>query len=197
MDLRQPDYTNFSARFYRAEVLPPNLPSAGLNVVSNAPTGGNLISVFNPARAYTVDVWTNGQWVSLLTNFMLSGGQISARSSAGSADDVSTFISRRKISFLDSPALGWRAFYLDGNPQSGSWVRLDVLKTNGTTVSVSVTNQTIATLATLTTQLLNAIKSEPALQSPDGVIANDLPWIRLEELPFICMPEAPVWPPPD
>src|SRR5439155_6928822 len=73
----------------------------------------------------------------------------------------------------DSPAVGWRAYYLDGSAPSGAWLQLTITKTNGASVSVAVTNQSSGTMANLTMQLLNAVNAEPALQGSDGVAWDD------------------------
>jgi hypothetical protein len=175
MDFLETNFTKYAARFYRAIALEPTLPPATLTVLSNAPSGGNLVSIANPARAYVLQVSSNTtDWSSVLTNTALAGGLVSASSSAGPATALTTFVSAAQGQFMDSSALGWRSYSLDGMTQSNSWIQLTVTKTNGNAIVLGITNQTLPnSIAMMTTQLLNAVSAEPGLQGSDGMTWDD------------------------
>ncbi|HWX21048.1 MAG TPA: TIGR03790 family protein [Candidatus Binatia bacterium] len=169
------DSSNASQRFYRALNLPPVLPPATVAAQSAAPAAGNLVSVAGAVRAYTLDVSTNlNQWTPVATNLDIAGGQVSAGSTLGSADTLSTFLSASQPVFLDSPAFGLWKCYVDGTMHVGSWLQLLVTKTNGLAITLTVTNQaTNGTLASVGQQLFDAVNSAPALQAADGLAAED------------------------
>lgn len=105
------------------------------------------------------------------------GAQISlsVSSAQGSAAALTTFIAAGRPSFLDTLAYGLRQFAITGTPLPGSFLELVATKTNGATVTVSVTNNSVtATAVDFAQQLLNLINATPALQSADGLVAEDL-----------------------
>jgi hypothetical protein len=66
----------------------------------------------------------------------------------------------------------------------GDYLQLIVTKTNGTQVTIAVTNTAPGTnISGLTGQLINAINANSTLQAPDGVIAGD--FIPLDVYPGI------------
>jgi uncharacterized protein (TIGR03790 family) len=94
---------------------------------------------------------------------------------AGTAASLDTFLYARRNQFMNSPAAGTKSCLISGFLSVGSWVQLNVVKTNGVLVSVTVTNQSsTAALLDLATQLTNALGSSAALQGPDGLLAEDL-----------------------
>ena len=102
--------------------------------------------------------------------------------SAGPASLLTTFVQASGGSLLDSAALGIRAVTIGGTVVLADFLQLDVTKTNGATVSVSVTNtNTGVTLAQFVQQFVNAINADPNLQNDDGLIAED----------FISDPDLP------
>lgn len=98
-----------------------------------------------------------------------------ARTSAGSASVLSTFVTPSRDVFLNTSAYGIRSFSVNGTMQVGTWLRLTVTKTNGAQIHVGVTNQTVtATPFELAGQLVNAINAAGELQGADGILAEDL-----------------------
>ncbi|MFO1513424.1 MAG: TIGR03790 family protein [Verrucomicrobiota bacterium] len=98
-----------------------------------------------------------------------------ARSSLGTGNLLSTFVTSSRDLFLDSSAFGLQSFTVNGTMQVGTWLKLTVTKTNGTQVNVAVTNQTVSgTPYTLAGDLVNQVNATPALQGNDGVTAEDL-----------------------
>ncbi len=111
-----------------------------------------------------LDVVTPGAGISVaVSNFI------------GSAGVLTTFIGASRTNLLDTTAYGLREFTVAGALVIGDYLELTVTKTNGASFSVAVTNQSgSATFPGFVQSLLSAIHAEPNLQSPDGVIAEDL-----------------------
>jgi len=101
-----------------------------------------------------------------------------ARTSTGTASSLSTFVTPSRELFLDTAAFGLRSFTINGTMQVGTWLRLTVGKTNGSQISVAVTNQSAgSTPYNLASNLVSAINASANLQGNDGVVAGDLsPW---------------------
>ena len=98
-----------------------------------------------------------------------------ASASAGSAGGVTILTSASRPDFLDTIATGYVGLAVTNVVAQGDWLRLQVTKTNGAQISVSVTNNTPDTNTSDLCQLLmDAINAEPALQASDGLIAADL-----------------------
>src|ERR1022692_1098459 len=174
IDFTDGDGTNLGWQFYRALVLP--LPVPGLSVVDGPTASGTLIQVDGAAQPYVVMESTDlVQWTPILTNLTVGQIQTAAGSSLGSADALTTFLSASQSAFLNSTANGLRGFNASGTPGVGSWLQVGVAKTNGMTLSLSVTNQlSTATLFDLAQQLAILINSSPDLQGSDGLVAEDV-----------------------
>src|SRR5262249_46069612 len=77
--------------------------------------------------------------------------------------------------FLDTVATGYIGLTVTNSVAQGDWLQIQVTKTNGALISLSVTNTTGDTnVAHLCQSLMNAINAEPALQTADGAVAADL-----------------------
>src|SRR6185369_7229179 len=102
-----------------------------------------------------------GSDVSLVvSNFAAGGPPLTAHLSAGG--------------FLETTALGLRNFVATNAPQTGSFLQLAVTKTNGSIVTVSVTNTPGNTDGgVLVKMLMDAINTNTALMAADGVLAED------------------------
>ncbi len=99
---------------------------------------------------------------------------ISATTAAGTAPALTTFLTASRTNFLDGTATGYRYFRIDNATNTGDWIALQFFKTNGTQVTVSVTNTTYSTnYSPFVQSLVNAINATAALQSADGVLASD------------------------
>jgi hypothetical protein len=147
-----------------------------LSVQNNPNADGVLLEVNGAAQPWVVLESANQvQWTPVFTNLDVGQVQTTATSSPGTADACTTFLTASRADFLDSTAYGLRPFSLTGTIALGAWLQLNVTKTSGATVSVSVTNQSApAALLDLAQQLVTAINSCPALQGSDGLIAEDL-----------------------
>jgi len=105
----------------------------------------------------------------------VAGGKLLAESSRGAAGLLTTFLSTSRESSLESSALGGRAGVLSGSPQTGSWLRLSVTRTDGAPISVGVTNQSAGVrLFELADEMAALVNSAPGLQGARG--------LRMEEL---------------
>ena len=90
---------------------------------------------------------------------------------------MTTGIAASRSNFLDTAAFGIRSFDIKGNPVAGNYLQLVATKTNGTQVSLGVTNNSGLTLTQLAQALLDLINTNtsPSLQGADGLAGEDLP----------------------
>jgi uncharacterized protein (TIGR03790 family) len=99
---------------------------------------------------------------------------LSASAAVGSAGHVTTLPTPAQPAFLDTAATGYLSVLASNSPVVGDWLQLAFTKTNGTPVSVSITNMSAGTtIATLVQNLLGLVNAHPDLQSADGVLASD------------------------
>ncbi|HXU75957.1 MAG TPA: TIGR03790 family protein [Methylomirabilota bacterium] len=100
---------------------------------------------------------------------------ITASSSVGSASALTTFVGVNGGAFLDSSAFGIRAYLVTNTPQLGSWLQLNVTKTNGQVVSVAVTNTVSGTmLKDFARMLFDAVNTNAQLQGAEGLTVEDV-----------------------
>ena len=175
MDFVDYGVTNSEGRFYRAWQVPPVPPA--FTVLTGA-TAGTLVRVDSAVRPYTVEVSTNEEhWTTLYTNFAIGKIQTAARSTIGDANTLSTFLTASRPTFDTSDAFGFQKYTVGAISAPfpvGSWIQLTITKTNNESVVVAVTNQVAGTTAmVLAAQLCAVINSNSALQSSDGVVAED------------------------
>jgi uncharacterized protein (TIGR03790 family) len=124
---------------------------------------------------------------------------LSASNYLGSASVLATFVTASRSDFLDSPASGFRNFFVTNVPAPGSYLLMAVTKTNGTVVNVGATNSSGNTDPTLLVQALaNAINANVNLNGADGVIAEDvfsyLVYYGLPAAEFNLRARSPGWP---
>jgi uncharacterized protein (TIGR03790 family) len=99
--------------------------------------------------------------------------QSMATSSAGAGGALTAFLTASRNQFLNSPICGYRGCSMNGLIAVGSWVQATVTKTNGAIVRVAFTNQSsTATPLDIATQLVSIVNTTPALQGPDGTVAE-------------------------
>ena len=99
---------------------------------------------------------------------------VSASAAIGSAATRTTFVAAGTTNFLDTVAYGWSGFSAANTPAVGDYLKIVVTKTNGTQVTLAVTNTAPGTnISTLTLQLVNAINGNGTLQAADGLVAED------------------------
>ena len=115
------------------------------------------------------------------TDINTSGAHIpvSVSNALGSASALTTFVVASATNFLDTVAYGFYGsdgigFSAANPPSVGDYLQLVVTKTNGTQVTLTVTNTAPGTnISGLTGQLINAINSNSTLQAADGLVAGD------------------------
>lgn len=139
----------------------------------------NLVNVLNHASNATLALAiAHGDRVELQSlNTNVPGAQvaISVSGSIGSADILTTFLAASRTNFLDSIAAGVRSLTITGVPAAADFLQIIVTKTNGTTVTLAVTNSSPGpTSVQFAQQLVNLINNTAALQSADGAIAESL-----------------------
>ncbi len=147
--------------------------AAGLTGILNQPAYQTQSKV--QATAYGDRIVLQG------TDLNTPGSQIpvNVNAAAGSAPALTTFITASQTSLLDTVAYGYygsdgTGFSAANPPNVGDYLQLVVTKTNGTQVTISVTNTAPGTnISTLTGQLVNAINANGILQAADGVVAGD------------------------
>jgi len=135
------------------------------------------------------------------TDINTPGAQIavSVSNSIGSASVLTTSIAARTANFLDTVAYGSGGYAAANPPNVGDYLQLVVTKTNGTQVTLTVTNTAPGTnISGLTGQLLNAINGNPALQAADGLVAEDFipydDYFNISYAPFNLRARTAGWP---
>jgi len=136
----------------------------------------NLAARLNQAtymNATKVHAFAHGDRIELQSfDSTKLGSQVSITisNSVGSAAALTTWLSDNRSTFLDSPARGSRSYSVTNIPQVGSFLEMDVIKTNGQTIVVSLTNNTSgATLSQFASAFFSAVNANPNLQGADGV----------------------------
>jgi uncharacterized protein (TIGR03790 family) len=99
---------------------------------------------------------------------------VSATNTVGSAGSLTTFVEAARPECLDTMATGYLVATFYNAPEVGDWLAVTFLKTNGTAVTLAVTNTVAgATIGALAQNLMGLINSTSALQSADGVEVAD------------------------
>jgi uncharacterized protein (TIGR03790 family) len=99
---------------------------------------------------------------------------LSAGATLGSAAQLTTLLTAARPTFLDSTATGYLGVLASNAPIIGDWLQLSFTKTNGTPVTISVTNAAPgSTISNLVWNLQDQVNADPLLQSADGVLAAD------------------------
>lgn len=182
--------TNFPCRFYRAILLPELQPGPQLQLAGETQTGYPILQVNGAVQPYAIQVSVDGStWSSLVTNLNAGELQLGVSSLAGSAPSLTTFLSASGTTFLQSvaqPKMSMYVYLLPFPPlPTGSTLTLVVTKTNGSVVTLTVTNGVGATgLAGMAQVLVSLVNSTGALQGGDGVLASDLDTNLASEVEF-------------
>ena len=151
------------------------LPSAGnvLSVTLNGftvnytvPTNATVASVVtglaaalnaqtNSTRVQACPVGDRLELQSLDVAVPGSNVTLSASAALGSAAQLTTWLTPARPTFLDTTATGYLGMLVSNTPAVGDWLQVSFTKTNGTQVTVSVTNLAAGTtIATLVQNLL-------------------------------------------
>ena len=121
---------------------------------------------------------------------------LSVSSSAGSAGGLTTWVRTARGTFMDSAAYGYSSVLVSNTPALGDWMRLEVVKTNGSVVNLTVTNTSPqGTAASFAQDLVQKILASPELQLSDGVTAdNFIPFPGNFAASFILQARTSGWP---
>ena len=85
-----------------------------------------------------------------------------------------TLLTASQNRFLDSLATGFRYVFVTNPPALGDWLQLTVTKTNGSIISLAVTNNNpLTTIGQLVLNLVNLVNATSSLQSSDGLVIAD------------------------
>ncbi len=116
----------------------------------------------------------------------------------GSAASLTTCLTAARPAFLDSVATGYQVVTIYKAPVAGDWLQFIFIKTNGTEVSVGVTNASAgSSLSTFAQNLVSQINANPALQAADGAVAADFYGGSIDGWPavqFFLYARSPGWP---
>ncbi len=130
------------------------------------------------------------------TNVATPGSQIAllAGATIGSAPALTSLAAAAQPAFLDSTAYGYHLAQASNNPSMGDWLQITFIKTNGTPVTVAVTNNVQdLTIRQLFQLLLTQVNAAPALQSADGANASDLLQWGDNSYGFLINANSPGW----
>jgi len=118
---------------------------------------------------------------------------LSASASPGAAPALSTGVTAANRDFLDTLATGLIALTVTNDTVQGDWLQLQITKTNGTQISVAVTNNTPDTnISHLCQSLLEAVNATPGLQGMDGVLGGEL-YPDTHQAQFLVYARSPGW----
>jgi uncharacterized protein (TIGR03790 family) len=93
---------------------------------------------------------------------------------------------------LDTEATGYLVLTVTNATSLGDTLNLAVTKTNGTQISLSVTNSGTTNVADLCLALMNLVNATASLQDADGIVAGELyPDVNLAQ--FILYARSPGW----
>jgi len=104
------------------------------------------------------------------------GGNVTLTAGAaiGSAAALTTSITTARPAFLDTVATGYQFVTFYNAPNMGDWIQVTVTKTNGTSITLGVTNTVSGTtIGAMSQNLLNLINGSASLQSTDGLYGAD------------------------
>jgi len=156
---------------------------ASVYVVGQTAIGGNILWVVTTAPGSVV-VWSSTNhidWIPIYTHAGGSDVQISVESSSGAGEPVTTLLAAARPDFLETTARGIHEFGVEldwfGPPSLSdtSYLMLTTTKTNGTIVSLSVTNPPGNTnMMVFVESFADAVNANPQLASKDGLSADDL-----------------------
>jgi uncharacterized protein (TIGR03790 family) len=162
-------------RFYRALLRVPSAPLPQISQVAGPGAAFPIVRVEGAVRPYILMASADRvHWTPIDTNLNVARITTTTSSTAGDAPLLSTFVTASRSAFLDSEVQGVHSFVVSGSVQSSSWLGVKVTKTNGASVSLSVTNVASSTMTGLAGQLLLRMNSMSDLQGKDGVIGEDL-----------------------
>jgi hypothetical protein len=192
-----------------------NLPPAAGNLFSVNVNGHNInytvptnatVSAVAAGLAGALNSQTNvtqvlafavGDRVELQSLNVLTPGSnvtVSASVGIGSASNVTARLTAARLVSLDTVATGVQVVTIYNAPIVGDWLQFTFIKTNGTSITLGVTNTAAGTsIGTLAQNLVTQINGALPLQSADGVVAADL-YYDPSAAQFFLYARKPGWP---
>ncbi len=138
----------------------------------------SVLNNFLNQNATKVQAFGHGDRIELRSTDASRTGQqtfVAVSNAVGTATMLTTFIAASRSSFLDSIAWGIRSFNVAGTLVPGDVLQLAVTKTNGSSVTVIVTNtSSTGPISGFVQQLADAVNATPELQGNDGLAAEDV-----------------------
>lgn len=166
--------------------------ASNLTARLNAPSYSNATMVAASPRGDRIELRN--------LNMATRGDQISlsASNAVGAATALTTQLSASRDSFLESTALGRRAFMVTNAPTADSFLQMTVTLTNGEMVTLSVTNAPGNTnTGVLVKELVDAINTNAVLKTSDGVMVEDYVsynfWFGRQGGEFNLLARSPGW----
>jgi uncharacterized protein (TIGR03790 family) len=130
------------------------------------------------ANATKIQAFAHGDRIELRSTDLTKPGSqipIAVSNSFGSASVLSTWISASRTNFLDTVAYGIRSYAFANDPLPNDYLQLVITKTNGTVVTVGVTNTAgWTTTSQIGQALVDSVNTNASLQGSDGVIIEDV-----------------------
>ncbi|HEX5218715.1 MAG TPA: TIGR03790 family protein [Verrucomicrobiae bacterium] len=173
-----PQSASKPSRFYRTRSGVPSDYSP-VSVVGQIPSGGSIVRVQSDRPGDSV-VWasTNSvDWFPIYRHAVQSVVLTATSSDKGSGTFPGTTLQAARSEFLTTTAYGLRRFSINTNAplQSTDFLTATIIKTNGHSVTVSVTNQTgLGNLKSFVQRLIDAVNNRAELVGLDGVTGEDL-----------------------
>ncbi len=119
---------------------------------------------------------------------------VSVSNAIGGAAALTTHLVSSRSNFVESVAKGVRSFAIGTGVVTNDVLTLNLTKTNGALVTVSITNTVDGTtLPTFIQMFMNAINGTAALQGADGVVAEDLVQVALDYWQINLTARSPGW----
>lgn len=118
---------------------------------------------------------------------------LSVNNRSGTASALTTFAVPARPDFLNTMAWGTRSYTVAGGLVVGDTLQLDVTKTNGTVISVAVTNTSGDSVYGFVLQLLAAVNARTELRADDGLVAEDWQTDSTNTAYFNLRARSPGW----
>jgi uncharacterized protein (TIGR03790 family) len=193
-DYQEPALATTPARFYRAVLVTPPAPT--LTLISNLAAQDLILQVTDAVQPYSINLSTNGTYIATVTtNFGYQDIALAANVSAPGNDPVTTVVYPGKSYFVFPETFGQRTYsFFSGTLTTNAWGQFKFTKTNAQSVSITLTNQVAGANPTnLAFAFYTAINTNPDLQGPDGVVAEDF-GVVLDQAQFILRARTPGYP---
>ncbi|HSU55967.1 MAG TPA: TIGR03790 family protein [Candidatus Dormibacteraeota bacterium] len=174
-DFEDLDAAISSRRFYRLAQAVPVPTSPQFSILNPLSASPQMVRVDSASQPYVLQISPDFvHWTSVFTNDSVNQIQTLVSSSSALGGTAAARVVASRKTFLTSPACGLLGLSVNGIINIGTWVQLQITKTNGVTVFIGATNQSFSgTVASLTQQLYDAVNASSITQKSDGLDAED------------------------